>query len=947
MRLTRHLGSEPEEVAHPAGPASQRRIDPALLMRYSTEGMIVVDANLEIIFRSDRFSSILGYRETDIIGSSVRDFVHPDDHPSMEQLFAELLPVPSGSAVYEARVRDSGGDWRWVQASVTNLLHDPQVGGVLISLRDVSDAKRVEQAVRDNEQRIRAVLMSSNDTTVLLDSDTTIKWITPNVTNFGYEPDELLGTRGLDLIHPDNLDEAFEELATVLGGEADNLPFTARLRHKDGSWVWVDILGGSLLDDPDVEAIALSIRDVSWRVEAAAALRESEERFRTMAVHSPLGISLQDVDGNCTFANHRWRQITGLSQDTISNEAWFDLIHPSDVHDVARVWGLTTGQGRPFASVFRLVRNGGEQRWVSARNAPLFDDAGAVIGHVGSLEDITDLVEAQQDSARLTAITEASPDLVMIQDIAGGILYLNPAARSFCGAVPGETASVELVPGELLQDALPRLHEGGSWSGEVTLTRADGNEVPFSALLVGSRGEDGDLQFVSTVLRDLSERKAIEARLEYDALHDPLTDLPNRRYLTRAVDKAIARTRKHASWLSVILIDIDNFRVINNSLGHRVGDELLRSMAKRLEKVIRPEDVLVRVSADEFAILCENLPTPDEAGNLAEAYRCSVSGHIELAETEVMVTASAGVAIDDGFQEDPEALIRDAIAASHEAKVRGRDRFEIFERSIRARAVDRLTTETELRWALDRSELRSYYQPIISLDTGEVRAVEALLRWEHPHKGFLLPSEFIGVAEETGLIVPMGRWVVHDACRQAAEWRAAGIGTPDLELSVNLSGRQLSHRNLVEDIGMALDETGLAAERLTLEITESVLLDDVKTSLHTLERLRALGVQIAIDDFGTGYSSLTYLRRFPVDTVKIDRSFVHGIRDDKSNAAIVKAVIGLAHALGLRSVAEGVEAPADLERLRLLGCDCAQGFLMARPESAEDTRELLATHPRW
>lgn len=915
-------------------------------MRYSTEGMIVVDANLEIIFRSDRFASILGYREG-VIGRSLADLVHPDDHASMRQMFAELLATPSGSVVHEARVRDSEGTWRWIQATITNLLHDPQVGGVLMSLRDVSDAKRVEQEVRESEQRIRAVLLSSNDTTVLLDRDTTIKWITANVTNFGYEPDELLGTRGIDLIHPDDLEEAFEQLAMVLDDENDNLPFTARLRQADGSWVWVDMLGGSLLDDPGVAAIALSIRDVSWRVEAAAALRESEERFRTMAVHSPLGISLQDVDGNCTFANHRWREITGLGQDTISNEAWFALIHPSDVHDVARVWGLTTGRGRPFASVFRLVRSGGEQRWVSARNAPLLDEAGAVIGHVGSLEDITDLVEAQQDSARLTAITEASPDLVMIQDIAGGILYLNPAARTFCGAASHGTESVELVPGELLQDALPRLREGGSWGGEVTLTRVDGTEVPFSALLVGSRGDDGDLQYVSTVLRDMSERHAIEAQLEYDALHDPLTDLPNRRYLTRAVEQAIARTRRLASWLSVILIDIDNFRVINNSLGHRVGDELLRSMAKRLKKVIRPEDVLVRVSADEFAILCEDLPTPDAAGNLAEAYRSAVSGHTQLAETEVMVTASAGVAIDDGFQEDPEALIRDAIAASHEAKVRGRDRYEIFERSIRARAVDRLTTETELRWALDRGELCSYYQPIISLETGEVRAVEALVRWEHPRKGLLLPGEFIGVAEETGLIVPMGRWVVHDACRQAAAWHAAGVGSEDLGLSVNLSGRQLSHRDLVDDIGAALDETALAPERLTLEITESVLLDDVKTSLYTLERLRELGVQIAIDDFGTGYSSLTYLRRFPVDTVKIDRSFVHGIREDKSNAAIVKAVIGLAQALGLRSVAEGVEAAADLERLRVLGCDSAQGFLMARPESAEDTRELLVSAPRW
>jgi predicted signal transduction protein with EAL and GGDEF domain len=363
--------------------------------------------------------------------------------------------------------------------------------------------------------------------------------------------------------------------------------------------------------------------------------------------------------------------------------------------------------------------------------------------------------------------------------------------------------------------------------------------------------------------------------------------------------------------------------------------------------VVRPGDTIARFGGDEFVLLCEDLETREDAVAVAERVNSVVSGPFEVDESEVFVGVSIGIAFPDDVGAEPGTLIRDADAAMYRAKERGRARWEIFDNAMRASAVDRLDIENALRRAQERRELRVYYQPIISLASGAIEGIEALIRWEHPERGLLLPTDFIHVAEETGLIVPMGAWVLDQACRQVMRWQASIPALGPLRLSVNLSGRQLGHPSLVSDVRAIINDTHINPSQVELEITESVLMDDVEMSEDTLGQLKRLGVKLAVDDFGTGYSSLSYLRRFPVDVLKVDRSFVDGLGHDPSDSAIVTAIVTLAHTLGLSAIAEGVETTDQLDELRRLRCDMAQGFLIARPATGYDAGEILARKQTW
>jgi predicted signal transduction protein with EAL and GGDEF domain len=374
---------------------------------------------------------------------------------------------------------------------------------------------------------------------------------------------------------------------------------------------------------------------------------------------------------------------------------------------------------------------------------------------------------------------------------------------------------------------------------------------------------------------------------------------------------------------------------------------LLIAIASRLQTALRPADTVARFGGDEFVVLCEDLTNQHDAIAIAERVNEAISGPFVIDDVEVFVGVSIGIAFPDDNDADPETLIRDADAAMYQAKDRGRARWVIFDNAMRASAVDRLDIENALRRALDRRELRVFYQPMINLSSGRITGVEALLRWEHPERGLLLPGDFITVAEETGLIVPIGSWVLDHACRQVQRWQASIPDLSPLVLAVNLSGRQLGHPRLVEDVARVLRDTGIEPNNVELEITESVLMDDVEMSEETLGRLKTLGVKLVVDDFGTGYSSLSYLRRFPVDVLKVDQSFVDGLGHDTGDSAIVTAVVTLAHTLGLHAVAEGVETTDQLSELRRLDCDTAQGFYFARPANGYDVGELLQHDKHW
>jgi diguanylate cyclase (GGDEF)-like protein/PAS domain S-box-containing protein len=434
------------------------------------------------------------------------------------------------------------------------------------------------------------------------------------------------------------------------------------------------------------------------------------------------------------------------------------------------------------------------------------------------------------------------------------------------------------------------------------------------------------------ICQDITSQKQTEEKLTKLALHDHLTELPNRTLFVSRLELALHRLKRRREVLATVFIDLDRFKLINNGLGHAAGDQVLVTVAARLRQILRPEDTIARFGGDEFAVVCEGLDSRRDAARIAERILGGLAEPILVDGREVTVSASIGIALTTDPDITPNVMLRDADTAMYQAKDAGRSRYEVFDQTARARSLARLDRAEELRGALDRMELRVLYQPEVNIADGTTTGMEALVRWEHPTLGLLNPSEFIELAEETGLIVPLGERILKEACREAV----GGNGHGPFRVSVNLSARQLAVASLLDSVKAALVETGLEPSRLCLEITESVLMEDVESSIESLLALKALGVRLAIDDFGTGYSSLGYLRRFPVDVVKIDRSFVAGLGTDPAATAIVAAVVNLSHALGLSVVAEGVETEEHLVALRALRCDRAQGYYWSKPLAPDE-----------
>ena len=451
-------------------------------------------------------------------------------------------------------------------------------------------------------------------------------------------------------------------------------------------------------------------------------------------------------------------------------------------------------------------------------------------------------------------------------------------------------------------------------------------------------GPDGAICRLHGTAQDITDRRRAEDTLVHQALHDPLTGLPNRLLFVDRLEQALRRVQRQDSRLAVLFLDLDRFKLVNDTHGHAAGDLVLTTTTRRLQQVLRPGDTVARLGGDEFTVLCEDIEPGASILAIADRALASLAAPIALDDgRQAHVTASIGVAVVGPGELSAEAILADADSAMYRAKERGRNRLEVFDQSMRVDVVARVEQSAALRRAVEEGELLVHYQPEVRLDDESMTGVEALVRWQHPELGLLAPGEFIGLAEDTGLVVALGADVLRTACREVATWSpAGGPGAP--QLSVNLSARQLSDPQVIDSVWEVLRETGLEPSRLCLEITESVLMDDVESSVEALLGLKALGVRLAIDDFGTGYSSLSYLRRFPVDTVKIDRSFVSGLGTDPAAEAIVAAVVNLAHAIGLVVVAEGVETEQQLVLVRALGCDRAQGFFWSRPLDAPHIR---------
>jgi len=620
-------------------------------------------------------------------------------------------------------------------------------------------------------------------------------------------------------------------------------------------------------------------------------------------------------------------------------EGYLSRIHPEDRDMVMETIGTARATGQPFQMEHRIVLDDGATRWLRGEGQILTDEDGEALGMYGTAQDITDRRRAE---TKFEGLLEAAPDAIVVVDTSGLIRLVNRQTEMLFGY---DRAELLGQPFELLMPERVRGHHPGLRAEyfsdpltppmgaglELAACRRDGTEFPVDISLSPLETEDGTL--VSAAIRDVTRRKRAEAALEHQAMHDALTDLPNRTLLYDRLTQAVARSQRSGATVAVLFLDIDRFKVINDSRGHTVGDQLLCAVGARLRATVRPEDTVARFGGDEFVIVTEWNRGDDGSVDLGLRVATALVVPIDLEGTNLAVTVSIGIAI-AGPEDDAESLLRDADAAMYRAKEEGRDRCVVFDGQMRAGAMARLETESELRQAIERGELTVHYQPILDLTSGGVVGVEALARWIHPVLGVVMPDLFIPVAEETGLIIPLGAAVLRQACCEVVEWGRQRAELGGLSLAVNLSARQLLTPEMGSVVSEALEASGLDPSLLCLEITESVLLDDAEPSSRALEELKALGVQIGVDDFGTGYSSLTYLKRFPVDTLKIDRSFVQGLDDParvSRDRAIVAGIVDLAHAFGLTTVAEGVETTGQLSLLRALGCEQVQGHYLSRP----------------
>jgi diguanylate cyclase (GGDEF)-like protein/PAS domain S-box-containing protein len=707
------------------------------------------------------------------------------------------------------------------------------------------------------------------------------------------------------------------------------------------------------------------------------------------------------VDGRWHYVSPQIEVILGFSPEEWCDDPtlWAQRLHPEDAEEaIAGEIAVSAGGELQGAVEYRMLHRDGRVVWMR-------DDALLLVGTDGTrrwhgvLSDVTDrkLAEAEIElrAAQQAAVArlgehaleggsttelcqEAIEAATKLLDLEiGGVLELMPDRDAFrfrAALGMSQAASHAPIPAGSSSQAGYTILKGAptvvsDWETETRFKRSPtlrakgarsgltvavaGRRAPFGVLGLHSLSKrtftSGDVDFaqaLANVLGDAFEHQITEDDIRHRALHDPLTGLPNRVLFMDRLQHAIERLRRSNSPAAILYLDLDRFKLVNDSLGHEIGDELLAAAAPRLKQALRSSDTVARFGADEFGILLEEIAGEHDAVEMAQRIAAVFTRPFVLAGTEHFVTTSIGIALAAGGERG-EDLIRDADAAMHRAKELGRARYELFDQGIRGRAISRLRVENDLRRALERDELTLDYQPQVSLPDRSIVGVEALVRWEHPDRGRIPPADFIPVAEENGLIEPIGRWVLDRACRQAAQWYRMRPDDPPIAMSVNLSAVQVHNHGLADTVAAALRGAGLDPACLKLELTESVMVGDADDLTETLEALKSLGLQLVLDDFGTGYSSLAYLTRLPLDALKVDRSFIDGLGTEPRDTALTEAIVAMSHALSLEVVGEGAETELQVAELSRLGCDLAQGYYFSRPVPAAEITRMLQQGPAW
>lgn len=813
---------------------------------------------------------------------------------------------------------------------------------------DITTRKRAEEEAHRREKLYLTLAQNILNTSVSI-FDRGFRYSIAEINlnnNYGFTSETVEGKTLWEFFPPDVCAEWSGYYNRVLAGETVNVE-----GERNGEFYQAYVLPVKNEND-EIFAGMVLWQDITERKLSKKAPRESETRYRDIFENAKDLVYTRDLSGRFTSLNRAGEIITGYTREELLQMNADQLLAP-DYRARAREMIARENLDEP-SPVYELdiISKQGE-RIPLELSTRLIMENGTPVGIQGIARDITERKRAEQalinSEQRYRLLGEGIMHQIWTAQPDGKINYANRRTLEYFGLnydeTPGDDWRKSVHPEDLAESVENWTHSlatGDDYLTEFRLRRHDGRYFWFQARAAAGRDAEGNIVSWFGTNTDIDDRKKAEAKLKYFAGHDTLTNLPNRARFMNHLERAVQRSDHNPAFrFAVLFLDLDRFKIINDSLGHSIGDKLLIEIAGRLEECVRPHDIVARLGGDEFTVLLTHINEPADAVRVADRFLERIAAPFNLDNYEVFTSASVGIIISDEVERQPEDFLRDADTAMYRAKATGKSRYEIFDREMHVHNMNLLQMENDLRKAIERNEFKVFYQPIVKLETGEIGEFEALIRWQHPRRGLVFPNEFITIAEETGLIVPIGRWILEEACRQTAEWQKRFSTHRNLLISVNLSAKQLMHPNLTAQVREILAKTELGSRCLKLEVTESMVMENSDKALSVISDLNTLGIALSTDDFGTGHSSLSYLHRFPFSRLKVDRSFVSKMDSDQKSEAIVRTILLLAQNLNIEVVAEGIETESQLRSLRQLDCKAGQGYLFSKPVPAEAAAQLL------